>query len=93
MTLRSVSWLAAAALAATAAPALAQDGRYHPGPPPPLPQEGVWEDEWEEDLDDGYEDPDWQERREVHGDAHDARPGEWRSAPMHGHEQVPGQAP
>ena len=91
MTIRSASWLAAAALAATAVPALAQDGRYHPGPPP-LPEEGAWEEEWEEDLDEAYEDEDprWEEQRGSHGDAHGAGPGEWRG---HGGAQQMGYSP
>ena len=62
MTIRSASWLAAAALAATAVPALAQDG-YQPGPPPPLPPPGAWEEEWT-GSDDGYPDEDarWEEQ-------------------------------
>jgi hypothetical protein len=53
MTTRSASLLAAALVlgAATAAPVLAQDGRYDPGPPPPLPS---WEEDWEEYSDDEY---------------------------------------
>lgn len=58
MTLRFASLLAAAGLAALAAPALAQDG-YDPGPPPPLP---AW-DEAEDYPDEEYLDEDdaWEE--------------------------------
>ena len=64
MTLRFASLLAAAGLAALAAPALAQDG-YDPGPPPPLPAwndaQGYPDDEYldEEDA--------WEERTEHRG--------------------------
>lgn len=48
MTIRSASFLAAAALAALSAPAIAQDD-YHPGPPPPLPDfDAGWDATWEE---------------------------------------------
>lgn len=84
MTIRSTFLLVAASLAATAAPAFAQDGPYDPGPPPPLPGVGAWEEEWEEDRE-GYEeeDPIW-EHRETHSDGHDARPGEWHGEPGRG---------
>jgi len=64
MTLRSASLLATAAMAAMAAPALAQDG-YDPGPPPPLP---AWEEE-EEYPDEEYVDEDgaWEQRSGHHG--------------------------
>jgi hypothetical protein len=83
MTIRSACLFAAAALGAVAAPALAQDGRYDPGPPPPLPEVGAWEDEWVEDEAYEQEDSSW-EHRETHSDGHDARPGEWRHPPEHG---------
>ena len=83
MTIRSACLLAAAALAVTAAPALAQDDRYDPGPPPPLPEEGTWED-WDDYPVDGAYDESWEER-EYRSDAHDARPGEWRGHPMPAH--------
>lgn len=53
MTIRSASLLIASALAGAAAPALAQDGVYDPGPPPPLPeyQSQEWDEEWDEYLD------------------------------------------
>lgn len=54
MTIRSASLLSALALAAAAMPAFAQDGGYHPGPPPPLPD--IWDEEWEEYPEDSYED-------------------------------------
>jgi hypothetical protein len=79
MTLRFASLLAAAGLAALAAPALAQDG-YDPGPPPPLP---AW-DEAEEYPDDEYLDEEdaWEERSVHHGPAPHAAgyPPEQRSA-------------
>lgn len=88
MTIRSACLFAAAALCAVAAPALAQDRGYDPGPPPPLPDAGAWEDEWEGDLDEAYEEEgsSW-EHRESHSDGHDARPGEWRGEPMPEHAQ------
>ena len=67
MTIRTASWLAAAVLAATAAPAFAQDGPYHPGPPPPLPQAD--EEAWDEDYaEDAYEDEgaEWREHPVPH---------------------------
>lgn len=61
MTPRSLSLLAAALLAGSAAPALAQE-RYDPGEPPPLPE--LTEREWD----------DWDAApREPHPD----EPGEW----------------
>lgn len=53
MTIRTASLLAAAALAGLATPVLSQDGRYDPGPPPPLPEQGAWEEEW---IEEAYED-------------------------------------
>jgi hypothetical protein len=64
MTLRCASLLAAAALAATAAPALAQDS-YDPGPPPPLP---AWEDEvddYREEIEEEWEEDPW-EKDDIH---------------------------
>ena len=72
MTIRSASLLAVAIVlgAATAAPALAQDGRYDPGPPPPLP---AWDGELEEYPDDEYVED--EEVWENHGDHHRNRDG------------------
>lgn len=61
MTLRFASLLSAAALAAMAAPVLAQDS-YDPGPPPPLP---AWDEERDEYPDDEYLDE--EEAWEDHG--------------------------
>ena len=83
MTIRSACLLAAAALAVTAAPALAQDD-YDPGPPPPLPEIGAWEEDWDDYPEDEAYEESWEER-ERHSDAHDARPGEWRGHPMPAH--------
>ena len=95
MTIRSTTWLAAALLAATATPALAQDERYHPGPPPPLPEEGAWEEEWDEEWeeqagadyahdDEGY--------RDEHGGRHGGPPAHRGAAP-HGRGHAMGYPP
>lgn len=72
MTLRFASLLATAALAAMAAPALAQDG-YDPGPPPPLP---AWDEELDEYPDDEYLDEEdaWEVQRRHHGPPPHAAP-------------------
>jgi len=92
MTIRSASWLAAAALAAATAPAHAQDGRYHPGPPPPLPEVDAWDEEWEHSADEAYdvEESRWED--EPHGDGYAGEPGEWRGRPMPAHDAHRGPA-
>lgn len=79
MTLRSAS-LIAIAVAATAAPALAQDG-YDPGPPPPLPA-------WEEELDD-YPDEEYLEDEDGEEDAW-AEPRGHYGPPPHARGYPPG---
>jgi hypothetical protein len=66
MTIRSALLLAAAALATTAAPALAQDTRYDPGPPPPLP---AWDEDRQEYPDEDYVhgEGDWESEGGHHG--------------------------
>src|SRR5687767_9626663 len=75
MTFRFSSLLAADAMAALAAPAVAQDG-YDPGPPPPLP---AWDEELEDDLDEEYLDEEeaWEEHAPPHAEGH---PPEQRAA-------------
>jgi hypothetical protein len=60
MTIRSVSLLAAVALAGLAAPALAQQGPYGPPPPLPMPAPAAVAEDW----DDG----DWEEEDAYEGD-------------------------
>jgi len=88
MPLRSASLLAAAALAAVSVPAFGQEGRYDPGPPPPLPEfDEAWEREEEAGADYAYEE-DYREGvyREEHRGRRDGRgaPMAHRGPPRYG---------